>query len=208
MMNEELIEYYVNLLIAQYRDKPNAQATIRLFVGIIMIFDLIDQVQNGYNIDPDLGDTAVGVQLDVVAKYVGAKRKVSGIDYEQDYFGLALYSASSPFEYSGFAKYDDDDPDGQFMRYADDFNYIFSLTDSELLKVVQMKILQNKTGTSVYDIDNLIYTYFGDDGRMVDNEDMSLAYTFSESQRKLVTIADAFGLIPKPMGVSKTILFE
>ncbi|RPJ58261.1 MAG: DUF2612 domain-containing protein [Dehalococcoidia bacterium] len=71
MTDEELIEYYVNLIILQYkRDKPEAH--VRAYVKQLMIFELIQSVKNGYNLD-----TAVGKQLDVLGKYVGIDRQLS-----------------------------------------------------------------------------------------------------------------------------------
>ncbi len=61
-------DYYANLLIMQYHNKPRAQETIKVSTASIpdqLILDVI----NGYNID-----TAVGAQLDTLGIYVGVDR--------------------------------------------------------------------------------------------------------------------------------------
>ena len=80
-MNSELISYYINLLIIQYRNKPNASGTIEALIKSLMIYDLIRSVENGYDVE-----TAVGVQLDVLAKYVGVQRVSTGLDFERVFF--------------------------------------------------------------------------------------------------------------------------
>lgn len=70
-MNAELIEYYRNLLIIQYSGLEKAPDHIRALITVLMIFDLIISVKNGYNID-----NAVGVQQDIIGKYLGIDRNV------------------------------------------------------------------------------------------------------------------------------------
>ena len=66
---EEKVESYVNLLKLQYRQKVKARATIETQVTPVIMDQLPFQVQEAY--DPL---TAVGVQLDVIGKYVGVSR--------------------------------------------------------------------------------------------------------------------------------------
>jgi hypothetical protein len=63
MTNAELTSYYENLLILQYKGMPKAEATIRAFLNLLNIYEIINDVDEGYNID-----TAVGVQLDILGK--------------------------------------------------------------------------------------------------------------------------------------------
>lgn len=70
-MNSELVEYYRNLLIIQYSVLEKAPAHIRALIDVIMIFDLINEVRDGYNIDD-----AVGVQQDILGKYLGIDRNI------------------------------------------------------------------------------------------------------------------------------------
>jgi len=65
--------YYANLLPIQYISKPKAYADIYAEAKGLWLDDVFSQIRNGFN-----KDTAVGVQLDIVAKYVGATRTIPG----------------------------------------------------------------------------------------------------------------------------------
>lgn len=72
---EDLIAYYANLLIIQYHDKPKAIATVGSLVRPAIMDQLPLQVQDAFNLT---GETAVGVQLDTLGKYVGVTRNGYG----------------------------------------------------------------------------------------------------------------------------------
>lgn len=79
MTTEQIKQYYSNLLILQYLSKPKAVATIQLSVSGVIMDQLPTQVANAYvigdtTIDGVLYPGAVGVQLDVLGKYVGVTR--------------------------------------------------------------------------------------------------------------------------------------
>lgn len=61
-------KYLSSLLIIQFHSKPKAKATIEA-LGKMFPADLILTVRDAFNID-----TAVGKQLDILAKYVGVTR--------------------------------------------------------------------------------------------------------------------------------------
>lgn len=69
MTTAELINYYADLLILQYREKPNAFATIQDLVEMPIMDQLPLVLQDAFDLD-----TAVGVQLDTIGKYLGASR--------------------------------------------------------------------------------------------------------------------------------------
>ena len=64
----EFDDYYANLLIMQYHNKPRAQETIKASTSSIPD-QLILDIANGFNIE-----TAEGKQLDVLGIYVGVDR--------------------------------------------------------------------------------------------------------------------------------------
>ena len=66
-------EYYQNLLIIQYHDLPKAKETIRLIADIGTGDNIFMQLQDAFNVD-----TAIGAQLDLIGKVVGADRR--GLD--------------------------------------------------------------------------------------------------------------------------------
>ncbi len=73
MTTEDLITYYAKLLILQYVGKPKAYDTIKALVRMVVMDQLPVDVQDAFDID-----TAVGVQLNVLGKYVGADRSGNG----------------------------------------------------------------------------------------------------------------------------------
>jgi len=74
MTDAEILEYYANLLIIQYHDKPKARATIKGSVEPIIMNQIPLAVQDAFDLE-----TAVGVQLDVVGKYAGVTRYGYGL---------------------------------------------------------------------------------------------------------------------------------
>lgn len=87
MTTLELIAYYSNLLIMQYKQKPKAYAMINAVVTPVVMpqtsFTMPDEptlpvaVQNAYNLVGT--DTALGVQLDIIGKYTGVSRTGNGL---------------------------------------------------------------------------------------------------------------------------------
>lgn len=69
MTDEQLQQYYSNLLILQYHNKTKAKAMIEALVLPIFMNQLPVGIQDCFDIE-----TAEGVQLDVLGKYVGVSR--------------------------------------------------------------------------------------------------------------------------------------
>lgn len=72
VLMDEYIEYYVNLLIMQYRNKTKAVKHITAIVKAALIDLLPSILQNSFSID-----SAQGPQLDILGKYIGISRKVN-----------------------------------------------------------------------------------------------------------------------------------
>ena len=201
-MNEELILYYVNLLIIQYRTKPKASAHISTLIETLMIYDLMIKVRDGYNID-----TAIGVQLDILGKYLGSDRIVTGTAFTRDFFGLVLYGDTAPFDHEPYIKYGDETPDVQYRRYEDSVQSLFSLNDTEYRFVLKLKLIQNYSNASNKQIDILLDEFFGENVIFTDREDMTISYIFQDNVERLVTIAQSEGLLPKPAAVGLSVTF-
>lgn len=107
--NASLIEYYKNLLILQYRDKPKAEGHIGNIISAGMIYDIMIAVRDGFDID-----TAVGAQLDVLGKYIGSDREVTGTAFTRDYFGYAEYN-DTVFAFKGYTEYKKFVPTGSYF---------------------------------------------------------------------------------------------
>lgn len=201
-MNEELILYYINLLILQYKTKPKASAQISALIESLMIYDLAIKVRDGYDID-----TAIGVQLDIIGKYLGTDRIVTGSVFTRDYFGFANYGEVVPFAFESYIKYSDVVPDIQYRRYIESNQSLFALNDDEYRQILKLKLIQNYSNASNMEIDDFIDTFFGDSAIFTDRENMTISYIFQDTVERLVTIAVSEGLLPKPAGVGLSVSF-
>ena len=202
-MNDELIEYYKNLLIIQYHNKDKAKATIGALISIAMIYDVAIAVRDGFDIE-----TAIGAQLDILGKYIGLNSVVKGVDFTRNYWGYCKYGDVTPFTYYPYIKYGDTVPDVQVRRYEDATISILSLIDSEYRKYQQLKIVANTGNVSLDALDQAIYDFFGSTAYAVDNLDGTVYCYFTTAQKRLATIALALGLLPKPAGVTMTLYFS
>lgn len=76
MTKIQIIKYYADLLIMQYKGKPKANAHAKLLVEPA-IFDLLpEKIMNSFDIE-----IAVGKQLDFIGKYIGVSRTNAGFQY-------------------------------------------------------------------------------------------------------------------------------
>lgn len=164
MTEEELIEYYANLLIMQYKGKPRADAHIRLIVKLCLMNMIAFQVAQSYDLS-----TAFGYQLDIIGKYQGVKR--------------TSYT---------------------FTRQV-------TLNDENFRTLIQLAIIKNTSGSSLYEIDELINKYFGDQLKVYDFGSMRIGYLLQNgfASQDLAEIMIVQGLLPKPAAVSlsSTILY-
>jgi hypothetical protein len=161
MTDAELKNYYANLLILQYREKPNAYETVKTNTEAAIINQLPLTVQDAFSLE-----TAVGVQLDTVGKYIGASR----VGY--------------------------------------DFSGPVTLVDDDYRQLLKIKIIQNSSGSSLADIQNLIATYFPGTLYVFDYQDMRISYYF-DSNAGTLELAQFFvkgGFLPKPMAVQMGVL--
>lgn len=156
MTTAEIIQYYADLLILQYKDKPKAYDTIKNVVTPFIMDKVALDVRDAFNVD-----TAVGDQLDILGKYVGCQ------------------------------------------RINKTFTTTVTLDDDDFRVLIKMKIIQNNSGSSLSDIQDLIFTYFPNILLVFDYQNMQMNYYFLTSAGSL-DLAQVFvktGALPKPMGV-------
>lgn len=160
----DLIKYYVDLLIIQYRNKVKARGTVGAIVKEVLINELPSNVLEAYDIE-----TAVGDQLDTIGKYHDCSREISGI------FGL------------------------------------ITLGDEDYRTLIKLFILRNSSGSSLYDIKNILNQFFPGAIRVYDHMDMNLTYYVNTAIIESDDMANAFlsgGLLPFPMGVGGPVIFH
>lgn len=147
----DIENYYKNLLIIQYHDKPKAQAVVSNWVDCMAGDGLLLQLYNAFNVD-----TTTGAQLDAIGRFLGVER-----------FGL----------------------------------------DDELYRVLlNFKIVVDNGGSSMRDIDEILYEFFGRDIVCHNNQDMSLTYIMLNEYSPLIPIVVANNLLPAPLGVGVSII--
>ena len=204
MTDAELVEYYKDLLIIQYRDKENARATVGLFVSKVTMLEVLRDIQDAYEIT-----TAVGLQLDVIAHIVGAERVVDGVDFLRDYFGYAPYEATAPYAFSGYIAYGATPPDVQIRDYLERYQSSFTLTDEELRTLIKIAIVRNNSNASLAETDTLLTRFFGGTIYIEDKMDMSVIYYYQAgAQGRILNVAAALNLLPRPAGVGAVITQE
>jgi len=201
----ELTDYYKNLLIVQYHQKPKAQATVAALVDSILSDDLVFDVRDGFNID-----TAVGTQLDIIGLYVGIDRFYAGQDLP-GFFSLLLYSetTSIPADRIGFAVYADvDTKTGKTLKYSDVLSGTLMLPDDAYRFLLKLKIVQNNSDHSHKSIDDSIYRFFGNTLYADSSGDMVMYYFADAGQGPILEAAIQKGVLPRPMGVRLNYIIE
>ena len=192
---QDLIDYYVNLLIMQYKDKPKARATVEAYVTQVVSDQIGIAVRDAFDLE-----TAVGAQLDILGRYVGAKRAVNGLDINRTFLGMPPYTDAAPGSYKGFALYGTT-PTAYFARY-NDFKTVYNLTDPDLRKLIKLRIRQHMSNHSLKDIDAIMYDFFGSECSITDSGNMELTYAFTPgSTDTFIKIAIFTDSLPRPAGV-------
>lgn len=200
-MNTELIQYYQNLLLIQYR-KPKANATITALVGLLMIYDLMIMVRDGYNID-----TAVGHQQDIIGKYLGITRVVKGFPLETTYWGYVTYGSTLPVAgVEPYSEYADTPPSPGFLSYEDGLE-TYTMTDDEFRIILGMALRRRNTDSSIKTIHAVLFPVFGTSYAVFEGP-MVINYKVNTTFKRLAAIADGAGMFPKPMAVKTTIVVE
>lgn len=207
MTNADLVEYYENLLVIQYKTKPNAVATIGALATEVVADQIYSQVLNGFNLFAANGfPEAIGAQLDILAQYVGAPREIFGYSPAIPYFALYSYIAVPPSNV-GFASYTDvADPVDNWLSYTTS-QTTFVLTDGQLQLLIAYLIAVHKSDTTIASIDLILQTFFGSYATLTDNEDMTLTYTHQLSDpNHLFSIINQINALPHPAGVGITVV--
>ena len=70
---QNIEEYYTNLLIVQYHNKPKARKTIKLMARLLWTNMVLLQIRDAFD-----WKTATGMQLDIIGKWVGVDRFYKG----------------------------------------------------------------------------------------------------------------------------------
>lgn len=201
-----IINYYVNLLIIQYHDKPKAKATIELLVNQLLANGIVLDIRDGYNID-----TAVGDQLDILGKYIGVDRMYKDNDLT-DMFSLVSYDEAIPDEEDrwGFVTYEnyDDVNENGVLNYYSVLSKNFFLTDDAYRQIIKLKIIHNNINHSHKTIDDGLYAIFEDTLTADTTLNMDMILFITSQLTQVITAAIQKDVIPRPMGVQLTEMIQ
>lgn len=204
-MNTELIAYYVNLLILQYRSKPRAQGTIEALITALMIFDVIRQVENGFDVP-----TAIGAQQDILAKYVGTQRVVTPTSDAINFFASIPY-ADIAGNIDGFVGSIRDDqltlPPYRQLTYETNIASSITLDDDDFRLLIRAKIFENTSDHSVASTFLFLQEFFPGQTIFSDNLNMTITYLFNEASQRLAEIFLSEDALPRPAGVALNVTF-
>lgn len=196
MTDQELVDYYTNLLVIQYKTMPNAVGTISALATEVVASQIYSQVMNGFDLQ-----TAIGEQLDILASYVGAPRTIFAYDPSILYFALPSY-ATSPSAAIGFALYADiTDPADDWLLYTTSPT-TYVLTDGQLRLLIAYLIAVHKSDHTLAAIDLILKAFFTTYATLIDHEDMSITYEHQLADPNLLySIVKQIGRLPHPAGV-------
>ena len=204
----DIIQSYVDLLIIQYADKPNAKQQIEDYVSGLLDDGILFQIQDAFNID-----TAVGVQLDILGKYIGINRNGQQLEIAE---GIDFFSVLADDVTQNDAAFGTVDST-QFLTFtshilgaeATDFFMSQLLDDDHYRFILKLRIIQNNINHSEKEIDDAVTEVFGG-GLVPSSADgtMTMTYVVDSENLTFAEIALQKGALPKPIGVRLSYLIE
>ena len=197
MTNADLLTYYQNRLIVQYKNLPKAQQTIACLSNRATCDGLFLSLANCFNLN-----TATGNQLTILGKIVGVPRNIYGLDLVHTFFNFTNYSgvpASNGF--NNWTTVTDADLIANWQS-----NAIYTTTDFEMLTLIRLRIMYNNYYPSLGKIKNALYSTFNGSIDVVDNLNTTITYNFKQPYYNVSAVCNFLGnILPKPMGVGITI---
>lgn len=173
----------------------NSTVVIRLIENFDSYVDQTVNLGNFFDMIWNI-DTAQGYGLDVWGRIIGVTRTLH-IVFDAEYFGFKEALPGS----NGF---------GQQPFFAGNpLTSNFNLSDNAYRVLLFAKALANISDGSVKSINQLLINLFPNRGNcyVTDNHDMSMTYTFNFVLTSVeLAILGQSGVLPKPVGVSATIV--
>lgn len=186
-------DYYANLLILQYRNKPKASATIRMGAGIYLADGLIFELNDILNLE-----TQTGAQLDLIGQILGVNRNVNGLNLDTEYFTFEKTTAYGFSDKNALSE-------GVWKNYRNSIASSYALQDSEYRALLKFKAAYNIKVGSWGQLDELYYRFFGDELNMVNNKNLTVTYEVSPNLSVALKAAMFLGYIEPPMGIGYSV---
>lgn len=192
-----LIQYYTNLLIVQYHNKPKAVATITMIVKLLWVNMALLQIRDAFD-----WKTATGAQLDIIGKWEGVDRFYNGqLFYFRPWFALIDWNSEPDNLQGGFSTFDTFDEEGGFLTYDDILPTQNRLSDDAFRIMIGLKIIKNNINTTCKNIDNAIWDYFGGDVYTT-WENSVLTYYYDSTLSEVMEVAKEKDVLPCPTGIT------
>lgn len=185
---DDIKEYYANLLILQYRNKPKARETIKAGIDIYLGDGVVLQLQDILDID-----TAEGEQLNLIGKILGCPRDIPGININTKFFTFHVDENSLGFSTVG-------NPSSGVTKNRTNSNLaVYSLHNDEYRQLLKFKAFVNVWRGDLASMNEALYAVFGDDVNLR-NGNLSVTY---EIQNNTIAIqaARALGYFKAPIGI-------
>lgn len=187
---EAVKEYYANLLILQYHSKPKARETVKVSADLYLADGLLFQFENLLDID-----SAQGAQLDIIGKILDCPRIVQGVYNDLKYFQFHVDEDSL-----GFSTIENP-VNANFKSIQNYQQSEYSLPDEDYRFLLKFKSAVNVMRGSEAGIDEALYSAFGGDVLLKNNQDLTITYIVSDRRTLAVLAAKNLGYYRAPEGV-------
>ena len=204
---EKLEQYFCDLLIIQYKTAPENQAMVKMLVDIVFANMLILQVKDGC---VDL-DNSVGVQLDVVGKWLMLDRFFQGEnEFGRPYFSMPSYAQVKSGFYSqymgGFSTYENFNTElGGWLMYQDDINVktTFNKLNDDLYRpLLKLKAIKNSITYTNKNIDEAIWNWSNGNVYTAWENPMEVTYNYNAEYAYVMELAQQKDVLLAPSGVN------
>lgn len=158
-MQKQLLNNYVDLLEIQYHNKPKAIDTIKANCEILLANMLMWKIEKEcLNVD-----LSVGVQLDILGKWVGVDRYIGKQTITQRYYSYYDWN-TTPNDLQGCLQ-DWNNPteeNAPFITYPFIVSLKETINDNDFRFLIKLKIIKNNINATCKNIDDEIYNLFKD----------------------------------------------
>jgi hypothetical protein len=194
----QLVAYYQNLLIIQYKNSVKAFQTIGALSTQVVASNIYQQVQAGFDVT-----TAIGNQLDLLGAYVGAHRFLANFSSSNQFMAFPLYANPNANTVVGFSQYTDlTPPMGYWLLYTTQ-GTSYVLSDGQLRDLIQYLIAVHASDHTNKSIDLILEQFFGSYVTLTDGGNMTLTYTHNATLDpfQLFAVVNYLNALPHPAGV-------
>lgn len=198
-----LENYYANLLIIQYHEKPKAIETIKMLVRLLWVRMTLIQIRDAFN-----WLTAEGEPLDFIGKWVGVDRYITKSLYDgHSWFSLIEVSGATSIYQGGFSEVSNfNTEEGGFLEPYYVAPYGVELPDDQFRYLIGLKIIKNNIRHYCKEIDDAIHNFpLNNNDELYTEWDLAnkqLIYHFPSAMEELMEVALAKGVLPCPMTCS------